>query len=442
MKKITKKMTAALAFLLVATMLLAACNGGNGNGGAGDPDAPRSQGITDDTIRIGLTFPQSGWAAFFGVPIVDAAQAEINRANARGGFDGKQVELFVHDCGGDVVAGHLLFEQMVEVDEVFAIIGMSGGQAAMTLDYLLDFGIPIVNVTGGMGTFYRQYDPEYRVFNVQPSNTADAPLLLSLALATPVYGPNRDQYLPDDAMIGFMTGATDAGFEYAEYLMSLARELGIEDRVIVEYVTADVYATVIQQFIDAGVGVVINASMDGMGIVAAMYDAGWYVPIFNAYGMSTITSFSPVTYHPQRPIFATIWAEDTSPAALAWLADMRESLNYLDRLSDAERDGYIDNGFARAGNLMGQVLVIGLQRMVDLGLDWTWENFVVAMEHAPFSLGGTPTFSFEGGRRMGVESLALWEFWVDENGEPEVGIIGDFMTVEEILAPWRARTGN
>ena len=437
MKKFTKKMAAIVALVLAVAMVATACTSTPADG-----DGTRAQGITDDTIRIGLVFPQSGWAAFFGVPIVDAAVAEINRANARGGFGGKQVELIVHDCGADVVAGHLLFEQLVEEDRVFAIIGMSGGQAAMTLDYLLDFGIPVINVTGGMGIFYRQYDPDYRVFNVQPSNTADAPLLLSLALASRVYGPNRDEYLADDAMIGFMTGATDAGFEYADYLMALAEELGIADRVIVEFVTPEVYATVIQQFINANVGVVINASMDGMGIVAAMYDAGWYVPIFNAYGMSTITSFSTVTYSPQRPIFATIWAEDTSPAALAWLEDMRDSLNYLDRLSDAERDGYVDNGFARAGNLMGQVLVIALNRMVELELDWTWENFVVAMEHAPFSLGGTPTFSFEGGRRMGVESLALWEFWVNEDGEAEVGIIGDFKSVEEVLAPWRERTGN
>jgi len=124
------------------------------------------------------------------------------------------------------------------------------------------------------------------------------------------------------------------------------------------------------------------------------------------------------------------------------LDDMRDSLNYLDRLSDAERDGYIHNGFAMVGYWVGTVLVTALERFIELDLDWSWENFVVAMEHAPFDLGGAPEFSFAGGRRMGVEQLALWEFRVNDDGEIEFGTISDFDSLEEILAPWRERTGR
>jgi hypothetical protein len=196
-----------------------------------------------------------------------------------------------------------------------------------------------------------------------------------------------------------------------------------------------------QQMVNNNVGVIINGTLDGMGIVATMYDMGWYIPVFSVYGQSTITSFSPATYHPQRPLFATIWAEDTSPIALEMLADMRDSLNYLTGFSDAELDGFVNNGFARAGYMMGVVMVEVLQRIHDQGLDWTWENFVVAMESAPFDMGGVPAFDFANGRRMGVEDLALWEYRV-VNGVPDVGIVAHFATIEEILAPWRARTGN
>ena len=435
MKRFTKKVSTVVALMLVV-VLVAAC-GGNGGGGSGN----YSQGVTDTEIRIGSTSVLSGPWAFIGIPIIESARAVLERQNAHGGIGGRNINFIFHDDGGDPMEGHLLIETLLEEDQVFALMGISGAQVPMSLDYMLDFGVPIVNVTGGLGMLYSEYDPGGMMFNIQPSNTIDGPLLIARALATRVYGPNRDQYLADDANIGILVNATDAGFELLESMQTLAAEIGVTHRLRYEFVTPDIYFTVMQQMINDNVGVIINGTLDAMGIVATMYDMGWYVPVFGIYGTSTITSFSPVTWHPQRPLFATIWAEDTSPQALAMLADMRDSLNYI-TMSDAERDGFVDNGFARAGYMMGVVMRDGLMRMHDLGLDWTWENFVVAMEHAPFNIGGVPSFDFGNGRRMGVEGLALWEFWVNAAGEPEVGVIYPFATVDEVLAPWRARTGN
>ncbi|MCL2235393.1 MAG: ABC transporter substrate-binding protein [Defluviitaleaceae bacterium] len=436
MKKFAKKLSAITAMMLAVVMFVTAC--GNGAGG----DSNLAQGVTDDEILIGNVFVVSGPFAFVGIPIVESIRAVIERQNAHGGVAGRQINLISHDDGGDPTQGHLLIERLLEEDRVFAMVGLSGAQAPMSLDYMLDFGVPIVNITGGLGLLYSEYNPGGRMFNVQPSNRIDGPILLARALATQVYGPNRDQYLPDDARIGVMLNATDAGFELAESIETLAREIGVYDRLMIEFVTADIYFTVIQQMMTSGVEVLINGTMDGMGIVAAMYDAGWYIPVFSVYGQSTVTSFSPVTYHPQRPLFATIWAEDTSPEALAMLADMRDTFNYLPHIPAHEADGFIDNGFARAGYMMGMVLVEGLRRFDELDLELTWENFVVAMESDIFDLGGFPNFGFADGRRMGVEDLALWEYWVYPNGEVGFGVIDDFMSVDEILAPWRARTGN
>jgi len=438
MKKLMKKMSAAVATLMAAVIVVGC--GTNGGGGGN-----YAQGITDDEILIASTFVTSGAWAFIGLPIVDAARAVIERANAHGGIGGRMINFMHLDDGGDPITGHILIESLLEEHRVFALLGISGAQAPVSLEYMLDFGVPILNITGGLASLYSEYNPGGMLFNIQPSNALDGPQMLARALATRVYGPNRDQYLADDAMIGLMINATDAGFDIESGVRALAEELGITDRLMIEFVTPDIYFTIIQQMMNAGVGVLLNGTLDSMGIVAAMSDAGWYVPVFGAYGTSTIASYSPATYHPHRPLFATIWAEDTSPAAVAMLADMRDSLNYLPHLDDFTRDGYVDNGFARAGYLMGRVMVIALERFVELDLDWTWENWVVAMEHAPFELGGTPPFSFAGGRRMGVEDLALWEYWVEIiDGEPveQIGIIYDFATVEEILAPWRARTGN
>jgi len=461
MKKMRKRfLAAAIAVLLVVT-LLAACGGNEPTDpGPGTPPptaAPTpdgggetsgatvayiDQGVDDDEIRIGMVFPVSGWAAFFGVPIRDAAQAVIERANAHGGIGGREINFIFYDDGGDPFQGHVLIETLLEEYRVFSLMGMSGGQAAMSLEYMLDFGVPILGMTGGAGFLYSEYNPGGRLFNIQPSNFIDSPLLLARILTTPVFGADGDDYFPEDGRIGFITGPTEAGFDLVDALMEVADGIGVSDQIIVEHATADIYPTIIHQFMTQGVDTLIYAGMGGMDVVGAMYDAGWQVPVFATYGLSTITSWSTETYSPQRRLFANIWAEDTSPAAIAMLEDMRDSLNYLPGLSAAEADGYVDNGFARAGYLLGKVAVIALERMEALGLDWSWENLVVAMEYEPFVLGGTPDFSFANGRRMGVESLALWEFWVNDAGEAEVGIISGFDSFEEILAPWRARTGR
>ena len=448
MKRVCKTL-ALVAALVMLVFTFAACNGDDnggggaaaGNGGGGGEQAILAQGVTNDAIRVGMVFPISGWAAFFGVPIHDAAEAVLNRANAHGGIAGRQIEFIFHD-GFDPVESHFHLESLLEVDEVFALMGLSGGQAPMSLDYLLDFGVPIINMTGGAGFLYSEYDPGGMMFNIQPSNNIDSPLLLARILTHPVFGPNGDEYLAEGARIGFLTAPTEAGFELAEELRIVAESIGVLDQIIFEYATADIYHTAIHQFMNAGVEAFIYAGMGGITVVSAMYDAGWYVPVFATYGLSTITSWSVDTYSPNRRLFANIWAEDTSPIALAMLDDMRDSLNYLPRINDTERDGYIDNGFARAGYMMGMVMVEALERFVDLNLDWSWDNFVVAMEHAPFALGGTPTFSFAGGRRMGVENLALWEFFVNEDGEADSTLVTGFDNLEEILAPWRARTGR
>jgi len=178
-----------------------------------------------------------------------------------------------------------------------------------------------------------------------------------------------------------------------------------------------------------------------MAVQAAMYDMVWNTPLFATYGLSVITSWSTETWSPDRRIFANAWAEAVSPEAREHLYDMRDALNYNPWMDDATRDAYIDNGFAMVGFYTGLILVETLNRIHELGLDWSWENFVYAIEHAPHIHGGIPPVDFSGGARMGVTSLALWEFSVVD-GEPYQELVSGFDDLETILAPWRARTGN
>jgi len=432
----SKKFKAMVA-TVAATLFLAAC----GEGAASNNNV--SQGVTDDYILVGTTFVTSGAWAFIGSPIVDNFISVINRVNAHGGIGGRRIELLHYDDGGDPAQGHILIETLLEEREVFALMGISGGSAPISLGYMHDFGVPIINITGGVAFMYEEYAPDSNLFLIQPSNAIDGPTLLARVLGTATFGPNLDELLADDAPIGVMVNATDAGDDIVRGMTQLAQEIGVLDRLIIETVTADIYPTIIQSFMSAGVGALVNGTVDSMGVIAAMSDAGWYIPIFSVYGASTIASYSPYTYDPRRPQFATIWAEDTSPQALAMLADMRDALNYHTGLDDATRDHYVDNGFARAGYMTAIVLVEGLQRLQDSGMDFTWDNFRVAMESAPFNVGGAPEFSFANGRRMGVEDMALWQYsaipLADGGFDIYHRIVSGFMSIDEILEPWRNR---
>ena len=59
-------------------------------------------GVTDDTIRVGLSADLTGDFAGLAEPIVDAQRAYFDRLNENGGIAGRDVELVILDNGFDI----------------------------------------------------------------------------------------------------------------------------------------------------------------------------------------------------------------------------------------------------------------------------------------------------------------------------------------------------
>ena len=396
-----------------------------------------AQGITDTEILVGTTFVASGPLSFIGVPIIDTINSVFARVNAHGGIDGRTLRLIHYDDGNDPVQGRIFIERLLEEDRVFGLVSISGGNAPGSLDYMRAFGAPVVGITGGIAFMYRESDPGSNIFLIEPSNALDGRAMLARALGEDLFGPNGNERLPADAVIGMVYANNDAGHDRFAAASALAEELGISDRFIAEVVSPDTYPTVIQQMMARGVQIVLAATLDTAGFTAAMDDAGWLVPLIGAYGTSTIQSHSPEVYNPARRILATTWAEYESPEARAMLADLDDALTYHPTLDDATRISYADNNFARAGFSSAITFVMGLERVVEAGKDLTWENFIWAMESEPFDLGGFGPFTFANGQRMGVTDLALWEYIAERNPDGswnEQGpTIRGFESIEYIL---------
>jgi len=295
------------AALLIALMFLTACGGGGST--SSDTGENLSQGVTDTTILVGTCSLVSGAYAFIGQPAYDGLRATVARFNAKGGVRGRTIELIAVDDQYDAALGKAMVEQFVEQDKVFAMCSLLGNIVEPCLDYIIEKGIPTINISSGLDPCYRESDSSFNLFQVQPASMTDARYLISRTIHESLFGPNKDEKLPADAKIAVVHGTDSATLTQLGHLIEQAKVEGCDDRLVTEGVTAETYATAIQKFKNENCAAVIFLGITSEAWIAAMDDAQWEVPYIGAYGTSTLQSYAPETYKPGRPIYATVWGD-------------------------------------------------------------------------------------------------------------------------------------
>ncbi|APO70803.1 periplasmic binding fold domain-containing protein (plasmid) [Rhizobium gallicum] len=153
---------------LAAAALLAASHAG-----AAEP----SPGITDDTIKIGVTGPLTGPVAVVG-GVAEGIRARIEQGNAEGGVkmgDGKtrKIELVIEDDGLDPQRTLANVRKMVEKDKVFALVGTAATPNNLAIGrYITQKKVPNVFMYSGVVSLNA---PEWEVGFVPSFSTeADA----------------------------------------------------------------------------------------------------------------------------------------------------------------------------------------------------------------------------------------------------------------------------
>ena len=89
--------------------------------------------FSEDAIRIGAIFAVTGPAAPLGLPEARTLQMVADDANASGGILGKKVELVIKDSQGSAEKAVSFAKQLVEEDQVLAIIGPTTSGESMAL---------------------------------------------------------------------------------------------------------------------------------------------------------------------------------------------------------------------------------------------------------------------------------------------------------------------
>lgn len=105
-------------------------------------------GATSSTVKIGLITPKTGDLAVYGIAVENAVQLAVEKINADGGVDGKDIELVVLDNKADATESINAFNRLVDNEKIVALVGpvISSTSNAVALR-AEEEGIPMISPT-------------------------------------------------------------------------------------------------------------------------------------------------------------------------------------------------------------------------------------------------------------------------------------------------------
>lgn len=107
--------------------------------------------LAADTIKIGSVLSITGPASFLGDPEDKTLKMYVEKINAEGGVNGKQLELVVYDDAGDANNAKTFATRLVEEDKVVAIVGGSTTGTTMAMVPVFeDAELPFISLAGAV----------------------------------------------------------------------------------------------------------------------------------------------------------------------------------------------------------------------------------------------------------------------------------------------------
>ncbi len=91
-----------------------------------------------ETIKVGALLSVTGPASFLGAPEARTLEMLVEKANAAGGINGIKIELIVKDTGASPEKAVSMAKQLIEENQVFAIIGPSTSGESMQVKQLAE----------------------------------------------------------------------------------------------------------------------------------------------------------------------------------------------------------------------------------------------------------------------------------------------------------------
>lgn len=377
-----------------------------------------SQGVTDTTILVGNTAATTGVFAGVGVPFNDAIKAVFEAINEAGGIGGREIQFITYNDEFDATKGVTFTETLVEQDEVFALVGHFGTPTVgATIDYIQTQGVPMVYAATGINALYFEQSVGNPVMAVQPIYLTDGRIMTARALTTDVYGSGTESF-PVDGKIGVLYTNDDVGNSIKAGVEAEVEVFGINTANVVYYsASIETMEAAVTDLLFEDVDVVILAMNQApfAAALAAMANQSLEVPVFSSYVNADPTYVDPSQYSASRPIFTNAWVDVFSEEGQAAVAAFVATIMAADFLDETTKTAYLSNSFAIAGYIAATVFVEGLLRVEANGEVLNWDNYIAAMEEGPIDIPMGGIVDFSEGKRWGIASMSLLQYYVGDN---------------------------
>lgn len=407
-------MKKTLSLVLVLSMIILSLAGCSKKG-------KEAQGVTDKVIKVGNAAATSGAYAAIGLPFNSGIQAYLKKVNDEGGVNGRKIEFVHHDDEFDPVKGKSFTEALINDDKVFAILGHFGTPTVgATLPLLRETGIPTVHFATGLGALYNEdaTSPEkgMGLFPIQPIYITEGRLMV--ARAAEMHGAKK---------IGVVYTNDDAGKDILSGVQNQIDKLGAGYEVVAEQINpqAPDVTSAILKLKEANVDAVVAAAIQATypTIVKGMISQGLHVPVYASYvnaDIVTISNFAndydQLSAAEKFPIYLLTWVDRTPD----------ELKKFQDAIIAYGAEEYVDNVHAMTGWVAANVFIEGLRRCDG---EFTWENFMKAMESAQIKNPFGGILDYANGQRLGTQSMSVTKVTDDALGFEVVKPIEDLNVI-------------
>jgi len=262
--------------LLVACVVCSAVLSQNANAFWGKK-AEEAKDVQKEPIKIGAIFAVTGPASFLGAPEMKTVEMLVENINLNGGLLGRPIELIVKDSGASPEKAVSFTKQLIEEDNVVAIIGPStSGETMQIKSICQEEQVPLVSCAAAEV-----------IVNPVASYVFKTPQKDSQAV-TWIFNTMKDMGIKK---IGIVSGNTGFGKAGKKQLEKMAPDFGL-DVVISE--VYDKRATdltdIMTKVKGADVEAVVNWSIvPAQAIVPKnMKQIGLDVPLFQSHGFGNI----------------------------------------------------------------------------------------------------------------------------------------------------------
>ena len=231
----------------------------------------------DDVIKIGALMSVTGPAAFLGAPEARTLQMLVDETNAKGGVNGRRIQLLLKDTVGDPAKAVSFAKQLIDEEQVFAIIGPATSGETMQVKAIAEAGKTILISCAAAEVIVNPVAPH--VFNVAPKDRYAAELIFQRIKKLGI------------KKVGLLSSNTGFGKAGKEQVERAAPAAGIElvANEVYDKSATDLTAEV-TKLKAAGAQAIVNWSIEPAQaiVIKNARQIGLKVPIFQSSGFANI----------------------------------------------------------------------------------------------------------------------------------------------------------